>query len=57
MEFTPDKFQLPMLYARRDEMIRWLIEEKKFNPKAAPKCVDAFLKSMKYVLQENKETG
>lgn len=40
-----------MWESRRTEMIRWAIEEKKFNPKAAPKFVDNFIDSMVYVAE------
>lgn len=43
--------KLAIMFGRRQEMIEWLIKEKKFNPKAAPKCVDNFLESMRYVLE------
>lgn len=38
---------------RRQEIIDWLIREKKFNPKAAPKCADNFIETM---LLMDKET-
>ncbi len=38
-------------FMRRDEMIEWLIKEKRFNPKAAPKCIDNFLDSLWFCLE------
>ena len=51
MQFTPDERRLALMYASRQEMIEWLIRDKKFSSKAAPKCVDNFLESMKYALE------
>jgi hypothetical protein len=41
-----------MLRLQRKDMITWLIEERHFTPKGAVKCIDNFLESMQYVLDE-----
>jgi hypothetical protein len=40
---------------RRYEMIDWLIKEKRFNPNAAPKAIEAFIATMVYVAEETGE--
>ena len=44
--------KLAGMRARRQEMIDWLITQRKFNPKGAVTCVDNFLDSMAYVIEE-----
>lgn len=47
-----DEIRMLQMERRREEMIRWLIQKKKFSPKGASKCIANFLESMRYVLEE-----
>lgn len=38
--------------SRRHEMVRWLINAKRFNPKGAEKAANSFIETMVYVAGE-----
>jgi hypothetical protein len=41
--------------ARREDMIRWLITSKGFNPKGAPTAINSFIETMVFVAGETGE--
>lgn len=51
---TVHEAKLLIKAAKRHEIIRWLIEKKKFSPSGAEKCADAFFETMEYAGLMNK---